>query len=94
MTDLMEIFVDSDRYDYEKFPNVSERKNQFRNTAEGVRAMSDSLQALIDKKEQETKLIDIKNVMTNLKLSLEQAMDALGIPQGQRSIYAGMINMK
>ena len=95
ITDLMEIFVESDRYDYKKFPKISERKNQFKNTEEGVKAMSDGLQELLDKKakeqEQATKIVDIRNIMENLKLSLDQAMDALGIPQGQRSTYAGLI---
>ena len=35
IADLMEIFVESDRYDYEKFPKTSERKHQFKNTEEG-----------------------------------------------------------
>ena len=34
-------------------------------------------------KEQETKTRDIRNLMKNLKLTLEQAMDALSIPQNQ-----------
>ncbi|MCR5686049.1 MAG: hypothetical protein K6G81_11665 [Lachnospiraceae bacterium] len=95
IADLMEIFVDSDRYDYEKFPKTSERKNQFKNTEEGVKTVSDGIQALLDKKtkeqEQETLLSSIRNLMTNLKLSLDQAMDALGIPQDKRSSYAWLI---
>ena len=46
-------------------------------------------------KEQETKVVDIKNIMCNLQLTLDQAMDALNIPQGQRSVYADLIkNLK
>ena len=37
---------------------------------------------------------DIKSIMTNLKLTLEQAMDALGIPQTDRSIYMGLVGEK
>ena len=99
IADLMEIFADSDRYDYEKFPKTSERKNQFKNTEEGMRAMNDGIQALIDRevhkkereKERETKILDIKSLMTNLKLTLEQAMDALSIPQTDRATYAGLV---
>ena len=95
ITDLMEIFVESDRYDFKKFPKVSERKHQFKNTEEGVKAMSDGLQDLLDKKakeqERETLLTSIKNLMNNLKLSLDQAMDALSIPQGERATYAGLL---
>ncbi len=91
IADLMEIFVQSDRYDYEKFPKTSERKYQFKNTEEGVKKMSDGIQALIDKKEQETKVIDIKNVMESFGVTVEKAMESLKIPQGERTIYAGII---
>ena len=62
-----------------------------KNTEEGVKTMSDGIQNLLDKKEQETLLSSIRNLMANLKLSLDQAMDALGIPQDKRSSYAGLI---
>lgn len=52
----------------------------------------------VNKKEQETrqetKALDISSLMTNLKLTLEQAMDALNIPPSQREIYAGLVNKK
>ena len=41
--------------------------------------------------EQQTLAVSIKNLMSNLKLTLEQAMDALSIPQAQRAIYAGLV---
>ncbi|MCR5686051.1 MAG: hypothetical protein K6G81_11675 [Lachnospiraceae bacterium] len=91
IADLMEIFVDSDRYDYEKFPKTSERKNQFKNTEEGVKTVSDGIQNLLDKKEQETTVVHLMDIMKNLKLTIDQAMDALSIPQSQRSTYAGLI---
>ena len=48
----------------------------------------------MDKQEQKTKVLDIKNLMKNLQMTVEQAMDALSIPSEQRSTYAGMINEK
>ena len=57
--------------------------------------MSDGIQALIDKKVNEerrsTLVSSIKNLMTNLKFTLEQAMDALSIPQADRATYAGLV---
>jgi hypothetical protein len=41
-----------------------------------------------------TKVIDIENLMKNLKLTVEQAMDALSIPQSQRSTYAGLVGKR
>ena len=110
IADLMELFVESDKYDYEKFPKTSERKNQFKNTEEGVMAMSNKIQNLLDESEekgrregrqegrregrQETIIASIKNLMSNLKLTLEQAMDALDIPQADRATYAGLVGRK
>ena len=95
IADLMEIFVDSDKYDYQKFPKTSERKNQFKKTEKGVRAMSEGIQELIDKKadeaRRETVLENIKNLMETMKWTIEQAMDALRIPQNERSRYAGLV---
>ena len=42
-------------------------------------------------KEQQTKALDIRNLMNNLKLTLEQAMDALGIPQTDRATYTNLV---
>ena len=41
--------------------------------------------------EQATLLSSIKNLMTNLKWSVDQAMDALSIPQSKRETYAGLL---
>lgn len=98
IADLMEVFEESDRYDYEKFPRTSERKYQFKNTEEGVKKMSDGIQALIDKgkkeQDQETKMSAIKNVMESFGVTVEKAMESLKIPQGERTIYAGLIKKK
>ena len=42
--------------------------------------------------ERETKIIDIKNLMINLKFTVEQAMEALSIPQSQWDTYAGLVS--
>ena len=94
ITDLMEIFTDSDRYDYEKFPRTSERKNQFKNSKEGEDIMSKEIQDLIDKEKQQTLVQSIRNLMKNLHLTIEQAMDALSIPSNQRTMYTGLVNQK
>ena len=40
---------------------------------------------------QQTKAMDIKNLMNNTKWTIEQAMDALGVPSDQRSMYAKLV---
>ena len=54
-------------------------------------AVSDAVSNAEAAKEQETTISHINNIMKNLKISIDQAMDALNIPQGQRSMYANMI---
>ena len=44
--------------------------------------------------EKKAKLLDIKNVMESLGVSLEKAMDVLKIPADQRPMYAEMVNKK
>ena len=44
--------------------------------------------------EQNALVQSIKNLMNNLKMNIDQAMDALGIPSDQRSMYAGLVNQK
>ncbi len=46
----------------------------------------------IEEKERETKALDIQNLMANLKLTFEQVMEALNIPQSQWDTYAGLVS--
>ncbi len=56
--------------------------------------LKDKVDERVNAKERDTLVVSIRNLMTNLKLSAEQAMDALNIPPAQRSTYAGLINSK
>ena len=64
-----------------------------------MRAMNDGIQALIDKevrkevhkKEQETLVTSIRNVMESFGVTIEKAMDSLKVPQTDRATYAGLI---
>jgi len=54
-------------------------------------AVDERVNERVNAKERETLAFSIKKMMTHLKLSLEQAMDVLSIPQAQRQIYAGLV---
>jgi hypothetical protein len=54
------------------------------NLSEGVR----------DEALREGNIVSIKNLIKNLKLSLDQAMNALDIPDADRAYYANAINGK
>ena len=53
--------------------------------------VKDAVDERVNAKERETTVDHIKKMMANLKLTLEQAMDALSIPQFQRKTYAGLV---
>ena len=46
----------------------------------------------VNEKEKETLVVSIKNLMVNLKLTVNQAMEALNIPQSQWDTYAGLVS--
>ena len=57
-------------------------------------AMCKVMEDMRNEEAKKTKVIDIENLMKNLKLTVEQAMDALSIPQSQRSTYAGLVGKR
>ena len=74
---------------------VAEKNPQYIDIWKGEVAVRDVLMEIVkdrvEERIQETKAIDIRNLMANLKLTLSQAMDALGIPQVQRPTYAALV---
>ena len=53
--------------------------------------MSDRFQKVLEKRDQETTTTHLKEIMKNLKLILDQAMDALNIPPQDRETYIGLV---
>ena len=79
--------------------NISSEANEqtfgkIRGDDEMSEAMKRIMKDDLDEREQNTKVIDIKNLMNNMKWTIEQAMDALSIPSDERAMYAGMVNGK
>lgn len=50
-----------------------------------------SMEEALEQEARETRAIDIKNLMEEMKLSAEQAMKALRIPQDEHATYARLI---
>ena len=46
------------------------------------------------KQEKETKVDNIKSIMSNLKLSIQQALDAMNVPYSERDYYIQKIEGK
>ena len=53
--------------------------------------LADRIEERENKREQNTRLIDIKRLMKNMKLTAKQAMDTLEIPDSEQSIYSSLL---
>ena len=54
----------------------------------------DRVDEKVNAKEQETLTTSIRNLMRNLSLTVDQAMDALSIPESQRETYAALVQQR
>ncbi len=72
---------------------IIRRKTDMERTAADifVEVYKDKVDEIANERERETKIVDIKNLMVNLKWTVEQAMEALSIPQSQWDTYAGLV---
>lgn len=59
----------------------------FKETQEGVDIMCKAMEDMRNEEKKETRLEDIKNLMETLSFTIEQAMDALKIPETDRQMY-------
>lgn len=91
VSELMDIFTKSEKYNYEKFPKTSARKWTFKERKEGQQEMSDIVREIAFKERQEGrqegrregrnegKAEDVDLICLNMGMSLQEACVALGI---------------
>ena len=78
---------------------VAEKNPQYIDILKGEVAVRDVLMEIVqdrvdervNAKERETLAFSIRKIMKSFKVTLEQAMDALSIPQSQRQTYAALV---
>ncbi len=70
---------------------LADKVRYFKETEKGVATMCKVMEDMRFEESKKTKVIDIENLMKNLKLTVEQAMDALSVPLEQRKMYAGLV---
>ena len=95
VSELMELFVDLKAYNKDEFPVVSETKKIYKETEEGVQAMCEITEKLCKKSEKkgfaegEAKgiLFTLKNMMRNLGLTADKALDVCEVPTNERAFY-------
>ena len=94
---LMHDFFCTDPNDMH-FKQLADKVRYFKEDDKGVAAMCKVMEDMRNETakmaEEQTKIHDIGNLMTNLKFTVEQAMDALSIPQTQRSMYAELVEKR
>ena len=76
-----EVFEEIRRDDYMKYPAL-------------MKVLEAEVNEKVSNAEQETTVSHIKDIMTKLKYTVEQAMDLLSIPETQRDIYTNLISKK
>ena len=83
VSELMDIFTTSDKYNYDKFPKTSARKYTFKERKEGQQEMSDIVREIVVKERQEERqeatIESVELIQANLGLNLQEACKALGI---------------
>ena len=73
------------------YPELAEKVRYYKTTEKGREEMSEIERELIQQGKDEAMIFSIRNLMQSLKLSVQQAMDALGIPAEEQPKYAAQI---
>lgn len=104
VSELMELFVDLKAYNKDEFPVVSETKKIYKETEEGVQTMCEITEKLYKKgkklgfAEGEARgkskgiLFTLKNMMRNLGLTADKALDVCEVPTSERAFYLEKLN--
>ncbi len=76
------------------YKELADKVRYFKEDEKGVAAMCKVMEDMRNDTARQTTVNHIRDIMTNLKLTVDQAMDALNIPESQRNTYIGLIGKK
>lgn len=76
------------------YKELADKVRYFKENEKGVATMCQVMEDMRNEAARQTTVNHIRDIMTNLKLTVEQAMDALNIPESQRNTYIGLIGKK
>ena len=76
------------------YKELADKVRYFKENEKGVATMCKVMEDMRNEAARQTTVNHIRDIMTNLKLTVEQAMDALNIPESQRNTYIGLIGKK
>lgn len=90
---LMHDFFCTDPDDM-NYKELADKVRYFKEDEKGVATMCKVMEDMRNENTKQVMEKSILSIMNNLKLTVEQAMDALNVPQAQRDMYAGLIGRK
>lgn len=73
------------------FEKMIKRTRYLKENPEGMSIMCKAMEDMINETKDLTLLDAIRNLMANLKLTVDQAMVALGVPEADRGRYAARL---
>ena len=100
ISELMKIFTEDEFYDFTNFAKISKVKHMLKKTEEGRKIMCGVEQEIFEEGQAEGRaegrtggfLESIKNLAESLNMTADKAMDALKIPESERSFYIEKLN--
>ena len=90
---LMKDFRESDP-ERIHFPELAERVKALKNSEDEVRKMCRAMEITYQEGQQDTRLIDLRNLMETLGLSLTDALNALKVPSDEQQTYINLMAEK
>ena len=76
------------------YKELADKVRYYKEDEKGVATMCKVMEDMRNEQSKRTTVDHICNLMNNLKLTVDQAMDALGIPKEDRATYAGLVQGK
>ena len=76
------------------YKELADKVRYFKEDEKGVATMCKVMEDMRNENTKQVIEMNIQSIMKNLQLTVEQAMDALSIPQAQREMYAGLVGKK
>ena len=76
------------------YRELADKVRYYKETEEGLNTMCKVIEDMRNETAKQTKVVDIKKIMSKMKFTLEQAMDLLDIPHEERAVYAKLVQEK
>ena len=76
------------------YPELAKRVDALKNSEEGVKQMCQAMETTYQEGQRDRAVSDIRNMMKNLGISMDAAINALEIPAEERQKYASLVSQQ